>query len=75
MNVQWGEIKGRRVFEARLVEESQSGFSVWGTRTLLLTDHPAVYAHDTGGLGTEYVTALEPAAEPAAVGPHPVVNE
>jgi hypothetical protein len=48
------------------MELGSSGFSMVGSRSLLLTDHPAVYVHDTGGFGSAFVTALEPAADPGA---------
>jgi hypothetical protein len=48
------------------VEQQSSGFSWTGSRSLLLTDQPAVYVHDTGGLGTPVVTALDPAKDPDA---------
>jgi hypothetical protein len=45
-------------------EQESSGFSWTGTRSLLLTDQPAVYVHDTGGLGTPVITVLDPASDP-----------
>lgn len=68
MTVDWGKISGQVVFDSTglaLIEHTATGFSVMGTRSLLLTDHPAVYVHDTGGLGAPYVASAEPAAEPA----------
>ncbi|MFB4278849.1 hypothetical protein ACBJ59_26405 [Nonomuraea sp. MTCD27] len=67
MPVTWGAVRGRVVFDSShhdVLERRSSGFSWTGTRSLLLTDHPAVYVHDTGGLGNPVVTALDPAADP-----------
>lgn len=33
----------------------------------LMTDQPAAYVHDTGGLGAPFVASLNPAREPDAV--------
>ncbi len=44
-------------------EQQSSGFSWTGARSLLLTDWPAAYVHDTGGFGNAAVTALDPAAD------------
>ncbi|SEG64215.1 hypothetical protein SAMN05444920_103656 [Nonomuraea solani] len=70
MPVAWGTVRGRVVFDSSLhplfMERQSAGFSWTGTRSLLLTDQPAVYVHDTGGLGTPVVTALDPAADPDA---------
>lgn len=70
MAVAWGSVRGRVVFDSSLhevlLERQSSGFSWTGTRSLLLTDHPAVYVHDTGGLGNPAVFALDPAADPDA---------
>lgn len=51
-------MKGKIV---RKVEDfTSSGMSLVGSHTLVLTDHPAAYVHDTGGLlGEEKVLALE----------------
>ncbi|MGW0801622.1 hypothetical protein [Nonomuraea sp. NPDC002799] len=68
MPVAWGAVRGRVVFDSShhlmFVERKQSGFSWTGTRSLLVTDRPAVYVHDTGGLGTPVVAVLDPAADP-----------
>lgn len=69
MAVAWGQIAGQVVFDSAwcpLAEEHSAGFSGVGTRTVLLTDYPAVYVHDTGGLGGAFVAVLAPAADPAA---------
>ncbi len=51
--------RGKRLATAG-VTSFPSG-SVLGTHTLLLTDHPALYVHDTGGLlGEELYLAAEP---------------
>jgi hypothetical protein len=67
--VAWGQVRGQVVFDSGwspVMELGSSGFSMVGSRSLLLTDHPAVYVHDTGGFGSAFVTALEPAADPGA---------
>lgn len=70
MTVLWGPVRGQVVFDSAwsppLTEQAASGFSLMGTRSLLVTDAPAVYVHDTGGLASASVTALDPAVEPAA---------
>ncbi|MEV0382080.1 hypothetical protein [Nonomuraea sp. NPDC050643] len=70
MSVAWGAVRGRVVFDSSrhhmFMERQSSGFSWTGTRSLLLTDQPAVYVHDTGGLGNPVVTSLDPAADPEA---------
>jgi hypothetical protein len=65
--VDWGQTRGQVVFESALcplTERDTSGFSVVGSRNLRVTDHPAVYVHDTGGFGSPFVAALDPAADP-----------
>ncbi|TMR36251.1 hypothetical protein ETD85_11305 [Nonomuraea zeae] len=66
----WGAVRGRVVFDSShhhlFVEQQSSGFSWTGSRSLLLTDQPAVYVHDTGGLGSPAIIALDPAADPDA---------
>lgn len=71
--VQWGPVRGQVVFDSTqhpgCQELESSGFSWTGTRSLLLTDQPAVYVHDTGGFGgfgTPVVAALDPATDPEA---------
>ncbi|WP_066372179.1 hypothetical protein [Herbidospora mongoliensis] len=68
MAVAWGPVRGRVVFDSSVHhlarEQQSSGFSWTGTRSLLLTDWPAAYVHDTGGFGNAAVTALDPAADP-----------
>ncbi|MEV0619398.1 hypothetical protein AB0I81_39190 [Nonomuraea sp. NPDC050404] len=70
MAVAWGAVRGKVVFDSTqqqmFMERQSSGFSWTGTRSLLLTDQPAVYVHDTGGLGNPVVTKLDPAADPDA---------
>ncbi|MFI7697947.1 hypothetical protein [Nonomuraea sp. NPDC049480] len=70
MPVSWGAVRGRVVFDSSLhpmtMEQWSSGFSWTGTRSVLLTDRPAVYVHDTGGLGVPVITTLDPAADPDA---------
>jgi hypothetical protein len=67
MPVAWGPVRGRVVFDSSgllLWEQATSGFSIVGSRTMLVTDLPAVYVHDTGGFGAPFVAALEPATDP-----------
>jgi hypothetical protein len=62
-------VHGRIVFDSAwcpVREGRTSGFSVVGSRQLLLTDLPAVYVHETGRLGAAVLSVLEPAFEPAA---------
>jgi hypothetical protein len=69
MPVVWGQVRGRVVFDSTrcpVSERAANGFSMVGTRHLLITDYPAVYVHDTGGFGSPFVASLEPAADPAA---------
>ncbi|NAS26847.1 hypothetical protein GT755_34915 [Herbidospora sp. NEAU-GS84] len=70
MAVAWGPVRGRVVFDSSVHpqarEQQSGGFSWTGARSLLVTDWPAVYVHDTGGFGTAAVTALDPASEPDA---------
>ncbi|GLX99155.1 hypothetical protein [Herbidospora sp. NBRC 101105] len=47
-------------------EQQSGGFSWTGTRSLLVTDWPAVHVHDTGEFGAAAVTALDAASEPDA---------
>ena len=63
-----GGTHGQVVFDSTgmvMIEHASTGFSVLGTRRVVITDHPAVYVHDTGGLGAPYVVSAEPATEPA----------
>jgi len=65
----WAHVRGRVVFDSAwcaVREGKTSGFSMMGSRQLLLTDLPAVYVHDTGGFGAAVLSALEPAFDPAA---------
>jgi len=65
--VVWGHVAGNVLFDStrfRMLEITSSGFSVMGSRSLLLTDRPAVYIHDTGGFGAPFVAALDPARDP-----------
>jgi hypothetical protein len=67
MPVAWGSVRGHVVFDSAwcpVREQAATGFSTVGTRNLLLTDYPAVYVHDTGGLGSAFIAALEPAGDP-----------
>jgi hypothetical protein len=67
--VDWGQTRGQVVFDSALcplTELDTSGFSIVGGRSLRVTDHPAVYVHDTGGFGSPFVAALDPAADPGA---------
>jgi hypothetical protein len=69
MPVAWGNVRGHVVFDSAwcpVSEHAVTGFSIVGSRSLLLTDYPAVYVHDTGGLGSPFVAALEPAGDPGA---------
>ncbi|WP_066061327.1 hypothetical protein [Frankia sp. EI5c] len=62
-------VLGRIVFDSAwfpLREQASSGFSLMGNRRVLLTDHPAVYVHDTNVLSAATVTTLEPAVDPDA---------
>jgi hypothetical protein len=63
------QVRGRVVFDSAwcpLREARTSGFSMIGNRQLLLTDLPAVYVRDSGGLGAAVLSALEPAFDSAA---------
>ena len=64
----WGRpIRGNVVFDSSwfpLREHGTSGFSAMGSRSLLLTDLPAAYIHDTGGMGAAFVSAVEDARDP-----------
>ncbi|WP_241841970.1 hypothetical protein [Pseudofrankia sp. BMG5.36] len=65
----WAQVRGRVVFDSAwcaLREGRTSGFSMIGSRQLLLTDLPAVYVHDTGGFGAAVLSTLEPAFDPVA---------
>nr|WP_062339674.1 hypothetical protein [Herbidospora sakaeratensis] len=70
MAVAWGAVRGRVVFDSSLHplsrEQQSTGFSWTGTRSVLVTDWPAVYVHDTGGLGNPVVSVLDPATDPDA---------
>ncbi|WP_232304012.1 hypothetical protein [Pseudofrankia sp. DC12] len=69
MPAHYAQVRGRIVFDSAwcpLREGRTSGFSMMGTRQLLLTDLPAVYVQDSGGLSTAVLSALEPAFDPAA---------
>ncbi|OHV30987.1 hypothetical protein CC117_27170 [Parafrankia colletiae] len=60
-------VQGRIVFDSAwfpLREHASSGFSLMGSRRVLITDHPAVYVHETSVLGAGAVCALEPAVDP-----------
>ena len=53
------DFKGQPVFRAsgsEIRDDASKGFSLIGTWTVLITDHPAVYIHDSGGLLAEEVT-------------------
>jgi hypothetical protein len=63
----WGPVRGQIIFDSArhvLREEGVAGFSMMGTRSLLVTDFPAVYVHDTGGFGAPFVASAAPAREP-----------
>ncbi|GAA4076422.1 hypothetical protein GCM10022248_51690 [Nonomuraea soli] len=69
----WGPVRGRVVFDSTwqqgVREQQSTGFSWTGTRSLLVTDWPAVYVHDSGGMGlgrAPAVVALDPARDPEA---------
>jgi hypothetical protein len=65
----YAQVRGRVVFDSAwcaMREGRTSGFSMMGMRQLLLTDLPAVYVHDTGGLSSAVLSALEPAFDSAA---------
>ncbi|MFI6479274.1 hypothetical protein ACIBH1_15175 [Nonomuraea sp. NPDC050663] len=73
MAVAWGPVRGRVVFDSTwqqgVREQQSTGFSWTGTRSLLVTDWPAVYVHDSGGMGlgrAPAVVALDPARDPEA---------
>ncbi|WP_083973760.1 hypothetical protein [Herbidospora daliensis] len=70
MAVAWGAVRGRVVFDSSVHpmsrEQQSTGFSWTGTRSVLVTDWPAVYVHDTGGLGNAVVSVLDPATDPDA---------
>ncbi len=69
MPAHWAQVRGRVVFDSAwcpLREGRTSGFSMMGSRQLLLTDLPAVYVHDTGGFGAAVLSTLEPAFDPVA---------
>ncbi|KPM51898.1 hypothetical protein ACG83_34015 [Frankia sp. R43] len=64
-----GPVQGRIVFDSAwfpIREHGSSGFSMMGSRRLLLTDRPAVYVHETNVLGAGVFSALEPAVDPDA---------
>lgn len=67
MAVAWGQVRGRVVFDSSRevgVREQSNGFSWTGVRSVLVTDWPAVYVHDSGGLGkTPVISALDPARD------------
>lgn len=67
MPVTWGAVRGRVVFDSshhQMSVEQSTGFSWTGSRSILLTDQPAVYVHDTGGFGNPVITAVDPASDP-----------
>jgi hypothetical protein len=69
MPAHYAQVRGRVVFDSAwcpLREGRTSGFSMMGARQLLLTDLPAIYVHDIGGIGPAVLSALEPAVDPAA---------
>ena len=50
----FGPMKGRVIFStdsAAFDDVGSEGLSFFGTRSVTITDHPAIYVHDTGGLG------------------------
>lgn len=65
----YAQVRGQVVFDSLwcpVREGRTNGFSMMGTRQLLLTDLPAVYVHDSGGLGAAVLSALVPAFDPVA---------
>ncbi|MBX5442957.1 MAG: hypothetical protein IRZ32_15695, partial [Solirubrobacteraceae bacterium] len=65
----WEQVHGRVIFDSAwcpVTEGQYGGFSVMGNRRLLITDLPAVYVYDSGGLGHAHLARLAPAVDPSA---------
>jgi hypothetical protein len=61
--VDWGQVRGTVAFDSAyypFVDAGSTGFTVFGSRSLLLTDAPSAHVHDTGGLSSASMIRLDP---------------
>lgn len=61
--VDWGQLRGTVAFDSAyypFLDAGSTGFTVFGSRSLLLTDAPSAHAHDSGGLQSATVVRADP---------------